>query len=48
MENLVGNQEPEDQVNVNEAEEVQGGGSCYTNSCGWHFADEDNKDNVVF
>jgi hypothetical protein len=49
METLVENQEHEEQVNVNETEKVQGGGSCgYINDCGWHFADEDNSDNIAF
>jgi len=45
MKNLVENQELEDQVNLNEQEEIQGGGySCNS----WNFCDDSDSDNVVF
>jgi hypothetical protein len=52
MQNLIENQGIEDQgiedqVNVNELEELQGGGP-YVKGCGYYFADEDNGDNVTF
>lgn len=48
MKTLIENQENEDQINLNELEEIQGG----TLACGYNtagkYADEDNSDDVVF